>query len=86
MEILENPIADREQVTCPICGRELFATTLPDGKTRFHGCGRNCAPNYWVPEDSILFGLQGGPMFVYRKKWNPYEPTSLMPRYTSGAW
>jgi hypothetical protein len=42
---------------------------------------------YWVPEDSIILGPQGGLMFVYRKKWNPNEPApTLIPKYTNAGW
>jgi len=42
---------------------------------------------YWVPDDSIVLGPKGGPMTVYRKKWNPNEPApTLLPKYTNGGW
>jgi hypothetical protein len=87
METLESVLKDREEETCPICKRPLVVTELPDGKSRFDGCGRDCAPMYWVPDDSIVLGPKGGPMTVYRKKWNPNEPApTLLPKYTNGGW
>jgi hypothetical protein len=87
MATLASILADREEVTCPICGRPLVVTEQPDGKSRFDGCGRNCVPVYWVPEDSIIFGPKDCPMTVFRKKWNPNEPApTIVPKYTNGGW
>jgi hypothetical protein len=87
METLESILKDRDEETCPICKRPLFVTEQPDGTSRFEGCGRWCAPMYWIPEDSIIFGLKGGPMTVYRKRWDPNEPApKTVPKYTNGGW
>jgi len=87
MATLASILEDREEVTCPICGRPLVVIEQPDGKSRFDGCGRNCVPVYWVPEDSIILGPTGSPMIVYRKKWNPDEPApTIIPKYTNGGW
>jgi len=86
METLESVLKDHEEETCPICKRPLFMTEQPDGSSRFEGCGRGCAPMYSVPENSIIFGLKGGPMTVYRKRWNPNEPSTKVAKYTNGGW
>ena len=81
---LASVLQDREEVTCPICARSLFVRPIAEGKARFEGCGRNCLPVYWVPEDSLILGPGGGLMFVYRKKWRPDEPhPTLVPRGAS---
>lgn len=77
---------DCESVNCPICDRQLFVTTLDDGKARFDGCGCNCLPVYWVPKDSIIV-REGRLFFLYRRKWKPDDPKpTLVPKYTGGAW
>jgi hypothetical protein len=87
MATLASVLEGREEVTCPICARPLVVTEQPNGKSRFDGCGRDCVPVYWVPEDSIILGPQGCTMIVYRKKWNPSEPApKLIPKYTNGGW
>jgi len=83
---LASVLEGREEVLCPICSRPLLVFPLPDGKARFDGCAQKCAPMYWVPEDSIVLGLQGGVMTVYRRKWQPDDPKPmLVPKYTNGA-
>jgi len=84
---VDSALEGREAVLCPICKRQLFVTPLPEGKARFDGCGKNCAPMYWVPEDSVILGIHGGVMFVHRKKWNPNEPEpKTIAKYTNAGW
>jgi hypothetical protein len=78
---------DHEQVTCPICKRPLFVTKEPDGKARFQGCGKDCVPVYWVPQDSIILGPEDGAMLVYRKRWMLDDPPpTLVAKYTNLPW
>ena len=87
MTTLDSLMEDHERVTCPICKRQLFVTKEPDGKAIFQGCGKECVPVYWVPQDSIIFGPDAGPLFVYRKKWKPDDPApTLIAKYTTLAW
>lgn len=84
---LESVLGGREEVNCPICERPLVVSPQPDGKCRFDGCSRKCQPMYWVPEDSIVFGPQGGAMTIWRRKWVPGEPEpTLRARYTGVGW
>ncbi len=84
---LASVLEGREEVTCPICARPLVVSPLPEGKARFIGCGRDCVPVYWVPEDSVILGAEGGLMFVYQRKWRPDEPQpTLIPRYVNLGW
>src|SRR5258706_15985796 len=84
---LASVLEGREEVLCPICSRPLVVSPLADGKVRFDGCGRNCVPMYWVLEDSIILGPQGGAMTVYRRKWLPDEPgPTLLAKHTNGGW
>jgi hypothetical protein len=84
---LESVLGGREEVNCPICERPLVVSPKPDGSSRFDGCARQCQPMYWIPEDSIVSGSQGGAMTIWRRKWNPGEPeATLMAKYTDGGW
>ncbi len=84
---LASVLEGHEPVNCPICSRQLFVSRLEEGKARFDGCGRNCIPVYWVPDDSLILGPQGGLMHVYRRKWRTDEPKpTLIPKYVNLGW
>jgi|SRR5882724_995085 len=84
---LANLLADKEELTCPVCTRPLVVSKLPDGKSRFDACGRNCLSVYQVPDDCILLGPEGGLMIVYRRKWtSDYPPATIVPKYVGGGW
>jgi hypothetical protein len=87
METLASVLEGYEEEKCPICRKPLVVTPLPDGQSRFDGCGRGCAPMYVVPENSQLVGVEGAPKAVFRKRWDPNEPEpKMVPKYVNGAW
>jgi hypothetical protein len=84
---MEEVLAGREEVNCPLCSRPIAGHYEADGRAVFDGCTRKCVPMYWVPEESIIFGPVGGAWTVWRKKWLPSEPEpTMISKYTNGAW
>jgi hypothetical protein len=77
-----DSLREREELCCPDCKKPLVIRQMPDGSSRFEGCGRNCRPLYHIPDDNILFGALGAPLFIYVPKTQP----NCIPRYQTGGW
>jgi len=55
----------RTELCCPKCGKPLLVEFISETRARLLGCGRDCLDTYIVPPGSVVFGLLGGPQFLY---------------------
>ena len=61
-------LSNMEPVICPDCEQQLFVITLKDNPSRaeMRGCKCDCKV-YEIPT-SIVFGVQGTPLFLFKQK------------------
>jgi hypothetical protein len=71
-------LSEMEEIVCPDCKKPLFAIPNQDNPKRysFQGCHCEYKMVFALPR-FILFGIEGGQMFLYNKKESSKQPRRL---------
>ncbi len=66
-----NPdLGQMEEVRCPDCQKQLIIVPVPDKPNRYRFDGCNCGREQFDLPDSLVAGIKGGPLFLYKLEWD----------------